>query len=94
MWDHMPDGHYIFPDQHRLDLQKKLALFSNEELLKYVRAYERWLDDGNMNSFSSVFIGYYSMASENNNVPSLKLYLEEYDAICREIARRWVLKKL
>ena len=94
MWDHTPDGHYIAPDSKRLEYQKKLSSLTNDELLVFVRAYENWLSDQRVNDLSQAFLGFFSMAYCDNNPKQLAIYLEEYDAICREIARRWVGKNL
>ncbi len=92
MWDQPGDGYFIHPDKKRLEQREILSKKSMDELLKYVRAYETWMNDAEVWSFNAAFRGYRHSAFKENN-KEFDENLNFYDAVCREIAKRTLYGK-
>lgn len=99
MWDLPTNGTFIAPNEKRNNLAKRLENFSTEELKNAAKCYEEWMNTSYVEPFNetiinTIYLEYF--AGLNNGGMLKKLYgmLEAYDAICREIAKRWTLTSL
>jgi hypothetical protein len=91
--EHMRDGLYISPDDLRMELSSILSKVSDSKLKAAVNSYLSWMRDNEFRLSSTLAGEVWLLLLEEKIKNRVDGPLFAYDAICREIARRWYLNE-
>jgi hypothetical protein len=101
MWDSKLNGLFINPEKIRLALAIDLEKEEKSVLLHAVIEYEEWLKSSDTSLLKGTVCQNLWKKYENSNSSEIIGFVKEfderliiYDAVCREIARRWAIKNL
>lgn len=95
MWDDGPsEGTFIGPDNFRETYNEKLSEFSLDTLLSIVKEYEAWLGHSCIDYLHNTISREIRKDGSGHKLDLWEENLKIYDAVSREIARRWNRGKL
>lgn len=91
---------YVSPDETRLKLKEFTSELSLAQIKTVVAAYQQWLEDGELNRLNEKGCGrlWQRLKDDFWTIPFHGAKSEEtlmiYDALCRELAKRWFTGEL